>query len=150
MSSTKEKKLSSKSTSTSSQENRKENTSATKTTTPLTPRTTPAPQEMPTLESHQTRRRCSGLKSNGAQCFKVCKTGYPDDVPFFCRDHIAQEDSFAAASPIIPTPAASPATEETESRRKDNVDEKAGGHGGDKENEQEDQTHEAVSKPIDI
>ncbi|KAG0287307.1 hypothetical protein BGZ96_008784 [Linnemannia gamsii] len=134
VSSTKEKNLSSKSTSTSHQDNRKSDTSAAKATKPLSPRTTPAPQEMTTLESPQTRRRCSGLKSNRIQCLKVCKTGYPEDVPFFCMDHITQADSFA--SPIILTPATSP---EAESKNKDKVEDKIEDHG---------EAHKADAKSI--
>lgn len=57
----------------------------------------------------------------------MCKTGYPDDLPFFCKDHVDQADSHAAASPAILTPAASP---EAESKDKDKVEDKTEEQGG--------------------
>ncbi|KAF9127905.1 hypothetical protein BGW39_005489 [Mortierella sp. 14UC] len=66
---------------------------------------------MPTLDSLQTRRRCDGIKSSGTRCPNVCKTGYLDDVPFFCKTHIKQANSHAASSPIMPTLVASPVVE---------------------------------------
>ncbi|KAF8948718.1 hypothetical protein BGZ47_003045 [Haplosporangium gracile] len=156
--STKEKKVSSKSTSTSRQDNQKDVTSATSTTTLLSPRTTPAPQEMPTLKSHQTRRQCSGLKSDKAQCLKVCTTGYPNDVSFFCKNHVDQADFQAAASPVISTPAIS---RQAESKDKGKVDDKTEDHKQgqgkiedkikdheDKDNEEEGQSPKADAKKI--
>ncbi|KAG0379253.1 hypothetical protein BGX24_001139 [Mortierella sp. AD032] len=117
--STKERTLSPEFVSASARDSRsKDHTPATPTTTPLTPRSTPAFKNMSTFESLQTLRRCDGTASNGSQCVTERNTGYPDDIPFFCKRHIKQADSYAASSPIIPTPAASP---EVESRDKDSV-----------------------------
>ncbi|KAG0278594.1 hypothetical protein BGZ95_003634 [Linnemannia exigua] len=99
----------------------------------------PEPVSASTLDLLQTRRQCDGTKSNGSPCRIECKTGYPDDIPFFCKKHVKQADSYAASSPAIPTPAASP---EVESRDKDTVQDQ------DEENHQDDQPHSSETMEI--
>ncbi|KAF9093025.1 hypothetical protein BGX23_003699 [Mortierella sp. AD031] len=104
--STKARKLSLESISAPRRGSQKDDTTTTTTTATatLTPRSTPAPEDVPARDAIQTRRLCSGVKRDGSRCLNRRKTGCPEDVPFYCKIHDKQAQSQATLSSTINIP----------------------------------------------